>query len=148
MLQEIQLLWWYWAIFGLVLMVLEMITPVGGIIMMFGFSALGVGVVTALGMNIFWVQVLLFAFFSLGCWFFVKKKMDELPQDEEIRDNTLVGEEAELVAAIKPGEKGQVEVRGALWKAKNTGGSLLQKGEVCKIVGQKSLLLEIEKGEE
>ena len=61
------MLWWHWAVLGLVLAALELASPGGFFIIFFGVGALVVGLLTFLGVGgPAWLQWLLFTILSLA----------------------------------------------------------------------------------
>jgi hypothetical protein len=60
------MLWWYWAVLGLFLAALEILTPGGFYLLFFGVGGLAVAVLTWVGLGgPVWFQVLLFSVFSI-----------------------------------------------------------------------------------
>ena len=60
------MLWWHWAVLGLALAGLEILTPGGFYLIFFGLGGLAVAVLALLGVaGPLWFQLLLFSLFSI-----------------------------------------------------------------------------------
>jgi membrane protein implicated in regulation of membrane protease activity len=142
------MLWWYWALLGLFLAALEILTPGGFYLLFFGLGGLAVALLSVLGIGgPLWLQVLLFSLFSIISLVLFRnpllRKMQRktdgcAPVDE------LVGELAIPAVAIEPGAVGKAELRGTTWSARNRGTFAIPAGCRCKVVQIDGLVITIE----
>jgi membrane protein implicated in regulation of membrane protease activity len=128
--------WWIWALLGLALLALEMITPGGFFAIFFGIAAIVVGSLGGLG----WVtdgamQWLLFSVLSVvGVALFRKPVMRALKLDQPRKSvDSIPGEEATIVEEVAPGGVGKAELRGAVWSARTEGTAPLAKGRRARV---------------
>ena len=127
---------WYWLAGGLILLVLELVTPSGFFIMFFGLGAFTVGLLMAAGMmGGAWAQWLLFSVFSLVYLALFRRRVQARLEGrtEHVVDD-LVGDLAVPQQRIEPGAVGPVEVRGSHWSARNDDPAPLGQGQRCRVV--------------
>jgi membrane protein implicated in regulation of membrane protease activity len=128
--------WWIWFLAGLALLGVELFTPGGFYLLFFGLAAFGVGILDAAGLVVaLWVQVLLFAIFSVVGILLLRRTLvvrfgRSLPAREI---DSLVGEDAMALTDLDPGALGRVELRGTAWSARNTGSVPLARGRRCTV---------------
>src|SRR5688572_407280 len=99
------ILWWHWLVFGLLLVVGEMASAGGFYIIFFGLSALVVGILGAVGVPLpLAVQLSLFAALAILSLVFFRTRllrwMQVDPQAPPI--DTLVGEVGTVRATLSP----------------------------------------------
>jgi hypothetical protein len=139
------MIWWYWMVFGLVLLAAEMTTPGGFYILFFGLSALIVG--TLAGIEIVqavWLQWLLFSVVAVGSLLFFRG-----PLLSRLNDNrrgrpeidSMVGEVAIPLQTLAVGATGKAELRGTTWSVKNVGTTPFSKGQRGKVTNVDGLTL-------
>jgi membrane protein implicated in regulation of membrane protease activity len=136
--------WWLWAVFGLSLLIFEAITPGGPFILFFGFGALIVSGLAALGIaQAAWLQWALFSLASILCLVALRKPLRaRLNLDEPGRAvDSLVGTEAVLLEDLPPGAVGKAELRGSSWNARSNSGAALPKGTRCRVERVEGLTL-------
>lgn len=126
---------WHWLVGGLLLLVLELVTPSGFFIMFFGLGALTVGVLMVAGLvagtALEWLLFTAFSLAYLGLFRRrVQQRLDQPPTDAV---DSLVGDLAVPQQRIEPGEVGRVEVRGAGWTARNMGPHAVTPGQRCRV---------------
>jgi membrane protein implicated in regulation of membrane protease activity len=138
--------WWTWLALGLVLMVIELVTPSGFFVMFFGLGALSVGVLTRLGMaGPPWMEWLLFTVFSLVYVLLFRGRLQQRVQSSAIGNvDTLVGEIALPRERIAPGGVGRVDLRGTTWTARNAAAVTIEPGRRCRVVSVDNLLLSVQ----
>jgi membrane protein implicated in regulation of membrane protease activity len=130
------MLWWHWIAFGLVLAGLEILTPGGFFVIFFGAGAVVVGLLDLAGLaGPLWVQWLLFTGVSvLAVSLFRKPLLERLrARDDHGPVDSLVGEVAIPMADIAPGAVGRAELRGSGWQARNVGTTTTIKGQRCRV---------------
>lgn len=131
------MIWWLWLVLGLVLVGVEMLTPGGFFVIFFGAAAIVVGVLAGLGSaGPAWLQWLLFSALSvLSLALFRKPLMRRfrLGDGASHAVDSMVGEACVVLGAPGPDGYGKVELRGATWTARSTGGAALVKGQRCKV---------------
>jgi hypothetical protein len=139
------MIWWYWMLFGIVLLGAEMLTPGGFYILFFGLAALVVGTAAGVGLiQAEWLQWLLFSGVAilsllifrgpLLAW--IKTRDKEMPTVD-----SMVGESAMLLEDLASNGTGKVELHGSTWTAHNAGAALLKKGQRCKVERVEGLAL-------
>lgn len=140
--------WWHWAVLGLVLAVLEILTPGGFYLLFFGLGGLAVALLTLLGLGgPLWLQVLLFSLFSIVSVALFRNpllRMMQRKSEQNTPTATLVGELAIPVTAIEPGAVAKAELRGTTWTARNKGARTIPAGCRCTVVHVDGLIITIE----
>jgi membrane protein implicated in regulation of membrane protease activity len=138
--------WWMWLVGGLLLLVLELVTPSGFFVMFFGLGALTVGVLARLeSAGPAWVQWLLFTATSLVYLLLFRGKLQQRMDKPAAREmDSLVGALAVPQERILPGAVGRVEARGSAWSARNEASAAIEPGQRCRIVRMDGLLLSIQ----
>jgi membrane protein implicated in regulation of membrane protease activity len=139
-------LWWQWLVFGLVLMLAELVSPGGFYIIFFGVAAFIVGLIVGLGvttetttqLGMFVVlAVLSLAVFRgrLLKWFQADPQRPPVDQ--------LVGEVGVADEDLSPGQVGRVELRGTAWSARNDSADVLARGVRVKVTRVDGLTLHV-----
>lgn len=132
-----------WLAGGLVLMVIELVTPSGFFVMFFGLGALTVGILTRLGIGgPVWFEWLLFTAISIAYLLLFRGRLQysrQYPQNLDV--DSLVGELAKPRERILPGAVGRVELRGTSWSARNDSPSSIEPGLRCRVIRVEGLLL-------
>jgi inner membrane protein len=138
--------WWMWLAGGLLLMVVELVTPSGFFVMFFGLGALTVGILAKLdAAGPPWLQWLLFTALSLAYLLLFRRKLErrfEPPPSKPV--DTLVGALAIAQERILPRGVGRVEARGTAWSARSEAARPIEPGERCRVVSVEQLMLIIE----
>lgn len=140
--------WWSWVLLGVVLLVVEIVTPGGLFALFFGLSALAVGVLAAAGVGPAWVQWVLFATLGVALLAVLRKRIRaRAERGPEVAG--LAGELAIPREDIAPGATGTADLRGAPWTAVNGSGAPVRRGERCRVVRAENLTIHIrpERGE-
>ena len=135
-----------WLAGGLLLLVIELVTPSGFFVMFFGLGALTVGVLTRLDLaGPPWVQWLLFSSASIVYLLVFRKRLqrgfDKSPPVKAV--DTLVGELAIPQERLPPGAIGRAETRGTMWTAQNDSAQTLEAGQRCRVARVDELKLGI-----
>jgi inner membrane protein len=134
--------WWMWLAGGLVLLVIELVTPSGFFVMFFGLGALTVGALARLGaISEPWLQWLVFTATSLLYLVLFRGRLQDRVEEAPRDVDSLVGELAVPRERIQPGEVGRVDLRGTLWNARNEATHLLEPGQRCRVTRVDGLLL-------
>ena len=143
---DLQMIWWFWILLGLLLAAIELSTPGGFFFIFFAVSALLVGMLEALHiLERDTLQWGLFSVLSLVCLAFFRKPLLER-MNREVRAeavDSLIGELAVPLVAIGVGDHGRAEVRGATWTVRNVDVGPVAAGERCRVVGVRELELDI-----
>jgi inner membrane protein len=142
--------WWGWLIFGLALLLLELSAPGGFYFIFFGTGAISVGILAWLTiLQESWLQLTFFSIFSIVASLLFRKpliaRFGGKPGHAIV--DSLVGEVAVVIDEIPASGFGKVELRGAGWKAKNSGGRTLARGERCTVERVEGLLLWVSREE-
>jgi membrane protein implicated in regulation of membrane protease activity len=135
-----------WLVLGLVLLVVELVTPSGFFVMFFGLGALTVGVLTSADLaGPAWLQWLIFTIASVAYLLLFRRRLqgrfDSAPGGEM---DTLVGELVTPKERIAPGGVGRVELRGTSWNARNDAPVTVAVGQRCRVVGVDGLVVFIQ----
>ena len=127
--------WWIWILFGLLLLLFELVTPGGFYILFFGIGAVIVGILVAFeSAGPAWFQFILFSILSvLSLWLFREKLLAFTRAPSTDRVDSLVGETAVVLEDISINGVGKAEMRGTPWNTRHIGGRPLTRGERCKV---------------
>jgi len=140
-------LWWHWIIFGLVLVVAEIVVPLF-VVIWFGLSAILVGLLDLLFATSFMIELGLWIFFSvvlLIVWFkFFKEKSITESGQSDFRLQT----KGVVIERIPTGERGKVRFEAPVlgsseWHA--TSEENLEVSETIRIVDVNGQLIKVEK---
>jgi inner membrane protein len=139
--------WWIWLVFGLVLLVLEVLTPSGLYLFFLATAALIVGAIEgALFSMQSWLQWLLFSIFSVISLIFIRQKVFKLMLSDAVPDrDSLIGGEAKASQQIPPSGEGKVSMRGTAWNAVNIGDTELLEHDKCIVDKVNGLTLLVKK---
>jgi inner membrane protein len=125
--------WWLWVLFGIALLVVEMLTPGGLFALFFGLGALATAVVAVTGASATF-QWLAFTVISVGLLATLRRGLQErLRAKPGPPVDSLVGEDVVLLGEIPAGGEGKAELRGVPWKARVASGIALRAGQRCKV---------------
>jgi membrane protein implicated in regulation of membrane protease activity len=145
---EKRMLWWQWAVAGLALVALEMLTPGGFYLVFFGLGALLVAAIVGIGLiDTLWVQWLAFSILSIaGLLLFRNPLLRWMKQrtGETRAIDSLVGETAIPSEDLKPGAIGRAELRGSAWQARNAEERVIPAGTRCRVVRVDELVVWIQ----
>ncbi|MGE3276273.1 MAG: NfeD family protein [Vicinamibacterales bacterium] len=128
--------WWMWLAGGLVLLVLELVTPSGFFVMFFGLGALATGVLTRVGaVPGAPLQWLAFTVISIASLLLFRGRLQQRVDSHEPGPpvDSLVGALALAVDALAPGKTGRGEVRGAQWTVRNDTTEPIAAGTRCRV---------------
>lgn len=131
-----------WLAAGLVLLVVELLTPSGFFVMFFGLGALTVGTLVRLGLGGEpWLQWLVFTAVSLGYLLLFRGRFQQRVERPAPEVDTLIGEVAVPRERILPGDVGRVDLRGTLWNGRNDAAQPIEPGQRCRVTGVTGLVL-------
>lgn len=139
------MIWWIWVVIGSLLLAIEIITPGGFYIFFFGVGAILIGLLLLLGipMNLA-TQIIFFLVISvMALIMFRKRLLAVVESTNALTVDNVIGERVIATTDIPINEYGFVEFRGVPWKAKNVGGTNIEKGKLCYIKKVVGLQLEI-----
>ncbi len=126
------MIWWMWVLLGVVLLVVEIVTPGGLFALFFGASAILVGGLSALGLQARWLQWLLFAGIGVVLVGLLRRRLKARRAGGPEVDG-LAGELAIPQEDLAPGATGRADLRGAPWTATNDSGVPLSRGQRCRV---------------
>ncbi len=134
-----------WFLVGLVLILLEIAVP-GVILVFLGVAAWIVAGLDLLGVNSLTAQLWIFAGASVALLFglrrFVKSWfLGRATNDSDDLMDEFVGKSVVVLEAIEPGGYGQVELKGAQWKATST--AAIAKDARCEVEKVDGLCLHV-----
>lgn len=136
--------WWLWLAFGLVLLLIELVTPSGFFVMFFGLGAVTVGVLAGLQLaGPAAMQWLIFTALSLGYVALLRGPLHARLRRTSPEIDTLVGEIASPRERIPPGAIGRVELRGTSWSARNETAVALEPGMRCRVTRVDGLVVSV-----
>ncbi len=138
--------WWIWILSGLVLVLIELLTPGGFYILFFGIGALVVGALAGLKLaGPPWMEWLLFSLLSLLALALLRGPLLARwgPRAEGREVDNLVGETALALEDIAADGVGKVELRGAAWNACNAGEGPVSRGQRCRVEHVEGLTLRV-----
>ena len=134
-----------WLAGGLVLLVIELVTPSGFFVMFFGLGAMTVGILQRLGLpGEAWTQWLIFSVTSIVYLLLFRGRLRDSIEQPSGEMDTMVGELAVPRERIPPGEVGRAEMRGTLWNARNDTSVPLEPGQRCRVTRVDGLLVFIQ----
>jgi membrane protein implicated in regulation of membrane protease activity len=143
-MESLALTWWMWLLGGIVLLMLEMVSPGGFYMFFFGAGAVAVGLVSALGFGgPLWFQLLLFALMSIGALLLFRGKLLAWFETETPVVDTLVGEVIVLLGDVATKQTGKGEMRGTTWTVRNAGDDGLRQGQRCAVEKVDGLVLSV-----
>lgn len=127
--------WWIWIVFGLALLLGELITPGGFYILFFGIGAVVVGGLAGFDFaGPAWFQVILFLLVSVvTLWLFRERLLKVTQGATPYNVDSMVGETAVIMEEIPSNGIGKAEMRGTSWNARNIGEKPLARGERCRV---------------
>ncbi|HUE87665.1 MAG TPA: NfeD family protein [Vicinamibacterales bacterium] len=134
--------WWMWLAGGLVLLVIELVTPSGFFVLFFGLGALTVGAIAGLGLADSAVaQWLIFTIASLTSLLLFRSRLQQRVRSGTTDVDTLIGEIAIPRERIRPGELGRVDLRGTMWTGRNEAEGVIEPDQRCRVVGVDGLIV-------
>ena len=134
-----------WLAAGLVLVVAELATPGGFVIIFFGIAALVVGILGLLGaVTSPSLQFLLFSVLAVGSLAILRSRLkSKLKTPDSATVDSLIGDLAIPQERLSPGVVGRVEVRGSSWSARNTSSVTIDAGQRARVAGVDGLTLAV-----
>lgn len=135
--------WWLWLLLGLLLFLLELLTPGGFYVIFFGIGAILVGLLASTGLaGPAWTQWLLFAASSLAALLLFRRPLLRRIRSAPDRNfDSMVGETAIALGEIGKFQTGKAELRGSAWSARNTGDHIIAPGQRCRVESVEGLTL-------
>jgi membrane protein implicated in regulation of membrane protease activity len=134
--------WWSWALVGIALLVVELVTPGGLFALFFGVAALLTGALELVGVaGPAWFQWLLFAALSVLLLGFLRGRMRGALAARGGPIDSLIGETAVLLDDLPPRGVARAELRGTPWEARSTAEAPLPRGQRCRVERVEGLTL-------
>ncbi len=137
-------LWFWWVVAALVLIILEIFTS-GFAVACFSVGCLAAALSAAIAPDTIWLQVLLFAVFSVLAVIFVRplvlKYMDKGEKPSGV--DALVGSKARVTEDIPAGDKGRVRIFGDDWQALGADGTAIPAGTMVEVVSRDGNVLTV-----
>ncbi|MBI5067144.1 MAG: NfeD family protein [Deltaproteobacteria bacterium] len=125
--------WWAWVLFGVALLVVEMVTPGGLFALFFGIGAIAVGVLSALGISgPPWLEWVLFGALSVALMALLRSRLRGKLGSAGLAPE-LAGEVAVVIEAVPDGGVGKAELRGTPWEARAAGPGTISAGQRCRV---------------
>lgn len=137
-------LWFWWVIAALLFIILEIFTS-GFAVACFSIGCLAAAIGAAITPTTYWLQVLLFAVFSLLAIVFVRplilRYMDKGEKPSGV--DAIIGQNAKVIESIPAGDKGRVRILGDDWQAVSSDGVEIPVGAIVTIVSRDSNILTV-----
>ncbi len=124
--------WWMWVLFGIGLLVVEMVTPGGLFALFFGVGALATAIVAALGAGST-AQWLLFTALSIVLLATLRRTLQERFRAPDVKVDQIVGQEVVLLGDLPAGGEAKAELRGVPWSARAAAAIPLRAGQRCRV---------------
>lgn len=137
--------WWIWMIGGLLLLVIELVTPGSLFWIFFATGALAAGTALLIwpDMNSVVQGVLFLAISGASLALFRRPMLEWLERRSPKAGpvDPIVGEIAVTLSDIPPGEVGKAELRGTAWSATNFGAAAIPIASRCRVEKVEGLML-------
>lgn len=141
----LQHLWAIWTLVAMVCLIMEMSSGD------FYITCFGIGAVIAFIASLFaapfWLQVVVFAIFSVLSIFYLRPSLVALLNHDADRRvsnaDAIIGRTGEVTEAIKAGGYGRVKLDGDDWKAQSDCAADLEIGTKVRIVGRESIIIKV-----
>ncbi len=138
--------WSFWVIFGLGLLVFEVLTPGGFFTVFFGLAAFVVAVLARLGvLESGSFQWLLFAVLGTVLIVALRPLLRRRFETNTPKVDQLVGETAIALQDLDGNGRGKVELRGTSWTGVYSGAGSVVKGDRLRVTRVDGLSLLVEK---
>lgn len=140
-----QHLWTIWAIVAMLCLIMEMSSG-DFYITCFGIGAL-VALVTSLADVPLWMQVVVFAAFSVLSIYFLRPRLVALlnrsASHRVSNADAIIGRTAEVTETVKASDYGRVKLDGDDWKAQSDADHDIPVGTKVRIVGRDSIIVKV-----
>ena len=138
--------WWVWFCTGLILLILEMLTPGGFYILFFGLGSLATSLLAALGIvDNLAAQGILCVGVSVVALLLFRRRLvahfQKLPPNSQV--DSIAGERGTALTDIGTGADGKVELRGTAWNVRNVGDAPIAKSQKCRVEKVDGLTLHV-----
>lgn len=135
--------WWIWIAVGALLFIAEVFLSTDFWLVFFGLAALIVGFVGYFGVEMSgpmqWVLFTVLAVVGVfGLRGPIRRKLSAGGSDVS---SDLIGKPGEARADIAPGGRGQIDLRGTIWEARNDSTTAIAGGERCIVTGMEGVKL-------
>lgn len=138
---------WIWLVAGIVLLVLEVLTPGVFVMLFMGIGSIVTGMLVLLGvLDPLWAQLGVFALVSGGALLGLRGRLVAMAQGSEAAEESLadlVGGVVFVQETIAPGARGRAEHRGSPWTVHNEGPAPLHPGDRAVVRGVDGLTLRV-----
>lgn len=137
--------WWGWIVVGASLLASEVIVDAQFYLVFLGVSALVVGIALGAGMPApVWVQWMAFGALSVFTFVTFRGQLyGALRGSAKGMEDTLIGEEGIALDEITPGATGGAELRGSVWRARNSGATVIAKGTRVRVEDASGVVLSV-----
>ena len=140
------MIWWIWMVVGLVLLLLEALTPGALFFLFFAVAAMWVGLIELAGADLpLSGELLAFSVLSVASLLALRGRLARRLQSSAVlpRIDDLTNETAIALQPLAPGEWGRVELRGTTWRAVNDGATAVIERDRCMIASVDGVSLRI-----
>ena len=141
--------WALWVIFGVGLLVFEILTPGGFFTVFFGISAFVVAVLVNFGLlQSGPAQWLTFVILGTAMIEALRPVLRKKFESQPSKVDQIVGETAIALEAFGADARGKAELRGTSWSALCQGSDSVKKGDRLRVIKMDGLNLIVEKNKE
>jgi membrane protein implicated in regulation of membrane protease activity len=138
--------WSFWLIFGLGLLVFEILTPGGFFTVFFGLAAFVVAALAWMGLlDSGWSQWLAFGVLGTALILTLRPIVRKKFETNTPKVDQLVGQTAIALETLDMNGRGKVELRGTSWSAVYSGSGSVLKGDRLRVTKVDGLSLIVEK---
>jgi membrane protein implicated in regulation of membrane protease activity len=135
---------WVWLAVGVVLVILELLTPTGFFLLILGGSAIVVGLLAAVGVCTTWIpQAGFFCVIAVVSWLTLGQKLRRRLALKPPQQGQIVGSIVRVTQRIAPGETGAGELWGTSWRIRNADAAELLEGSEVVVVGSEGITLHV-----
>jgi inner membrane protein len=139
---------WHWVILSLILLIIEVVAAGGTLFFLFfSVGAIIIAVLIYLGfVTSYQTQFFIFPILSIFSYisFRFLAKFSNTSANKIMDRDSIIGQKAIVLEDIAPNSLGNVELRGAVWSAKNNRNFIVSKGELIKVKDLDGLTLILE----
>ena len=138
---------WLWGFVGVVLILLEMVVPLGFFLLLLGVAAILVGIVvqsTTLLASLEW-QLFSFAVVAVVLFFGLGTTIRRLFARRQRFSSNPQGQEVVVEAELQPGTQGSAKLWGTVWQVKNIGQETIPAGSRAVVSAASGITLHVKR---
>ncbi|MFO0416197.1 MAG: NfeD family protein [Pseudomonadota bacterium] len=137
---------WIWIFIGILLALLELVTPSGFFLLILGLASALVGAVLKLGLGLSFIQqALLFSALAVVIWVTLGRYLRSCLSTRKGDPEHLIGNFVVISDEIAPGANGSGELWGSRWRLENSDSVALSAGSEALVVGVRGVTLQVKR---